>query len=145
MIEIKEHPSGVFASKCGRVFKEFNYHTSGYPAISYGGKGVNVHRIIAETFLPKEPGKEWVLHFDDNPKNNSLDNLRWGDREENIVDAFRNGRFKRKHKGRLKEKDYRAILLAIKEGNKQREIAEMWNVTEARISQIASNFMRSQS
>lgn len=51
-----------------------------------------VHRLIAEAFLgPAPQGKPLVLHWDDNPTNNRVSNLRWGDLSDNQRDAVRNG------------------------------------------------------
>lgn len=51
-----------------------------------------LHRIVAQEFLGDAPsGKTWVLHWDDNPQNNRVENLRWGDAQDNVDDAIRNG------------------------------------------------------
>ena len=50
-----------------------------------------VHRLVAEAFLgPPPPQKEYVLHEDDNPSNNELGNLKWGDQFDNMADMKRN-------------------------------------------------------
>jgi hypothetical protein len=36
-----------------------------------------VHRAVALSFLPPEPGKEYVQHIDGNRSNNDVTNLRW--------------------------------------------------------------------
>lgn len=51
-----------------------------------------VHRLVAEAFIGPQPeGKPFVLHWDDNPANNYVGNLRWGDRSANRYDSIRNG------------------------------------------------------
>lgn len=43
------------------------------------------HQLIAEAFLgPKPDEKSVVLHLDDNPLNNRVDNLKWGTQKENL-------------------------------------------------------------
>ena len=42
-----------------------------------------VHRLVALSFIKKRPGKELVLHGDDNPNNNNVNNLKWGTHYEN--------------------------------------------------------------
>ena len=37
-----------------------------------------VHRLVALAWIKKRPGKELVLHKDDNPNNNEVTNLKWG-------------------------------------------------------------------
>ena len=55
-----------------------------------------VHRIVARAFIGEPPpGKYMVLHWDDNPWNNHVDNLRYGDAMDNKDDAVRNGSAKR--------------------------------------------------
>lgn len=47
-------------------------------------KPVGVHRLVAEAFLPKIPGKEVIHHKDHDGHNNSVDNLEWVTQQENI-------------------------------------------------------------
>ena len=48
-------------------------------------KWMYVHRLVAIAFI-KKPNKyvDVVMHKDDNPKNNHVDNLQWGTQYENI-------------------------------------------------------------
>lgn len=58
-----------------------------------------VHRLVLETFVGEAPpGKPFCLHWDDDPSNNRLENLRWGPPVENVRDAIRNGRNTQKAK-----------------------------------------------
>jgi hypothetical protein len=45
-------------------------------------KSVNLHILMAETFLLKPPGKDYVIHKDGNLSNNLLINLQWVSRTE---------------------------------------------------------------
>lgn len=50
-----------------------------------GVKGKKVHQLIAEAFLgPKPFENAVVMHLDDNPMNNRVDNLKWGSQKENL-------------------------------------------------------------
>lgn len=44
---------------------------------------VNVHRLVAQTFLDNPDNLPVVMHLDDNPLNNHVDNLKWSTQKEN--------------------------------------------------------------
>lgn len=50
-----------------------------------------VHRLVAEAFIPNPDGYPLVLHWDDDPSNNRVGNLRWGTISDNWNDMVRNG------------------------------------------------------
>src|SRR6266567_540688 len=52
---------------------------------------LSIPRLVLETFVgPCPPGKE-CCHWDDDPSNNNLSNLRWGSHFDNTEDIERNG------------------------------------------------------
>lgn len=67
----------------------------GYPALGFwaNGKGhtKNVHRLVAETFIPNSEGKRTVNHKDGNKRNNHISNLEWSTSSENLKHAYDNG------------------------------------------------------
>lgn len=79
-------------TRAGKVVRPVNYR--GYGRVTLPDRKLYfVHRLVALAFLgPPPEGKENVLHWDDNPQNNSVENLRWGTLRENSKDAVRNGR-----------------------------------------------------
>lgn len=69
----------------------------GYPTVSLrdgrgGRKMRGVHQLVLEAFVGPRPDGALALHYDDDPSNCTLANLRWGTRSENLHDAVRNGR-----------------------------------------------------
>lgn len=68
-----------------------------YVTVSCGGrkKHIYVHRAVAELFLPRVKGQNEVNHIDYDKGNNSVSNLEWCTRTENVrhsVDHFRHPR-----------------------------------------------------
>lgn len=50
-----------------------------------------VHWLVLEAFVGPRPAGMFGCHWDDDPSNNHLDNLRWATRSENVKDSVRNG------------------------------------------------------
>lgn len=97
----------------------------GYPAVCLynenGGKFFLVHRLMAETFLPKIEGKNYVNHIDGNKANNLLFNLEWCTHQENMVHAWENGLNKTSE--RQRENGRRTIKIAAEIGAKMKRKA----------------------
>lgn len=86
----------------GRVLSQ-HPNSQGYPHVNLHPRGrwrettrYKVHRLVLSAFVGPCPEGMEVLHYDDDPSNNRLENLRYGTRTENIYDAFRNGNRKLK-------------------------------------------------
>lgn len=71
---------------------EFGYHTV---TVSLGSRKhklvINIHRAVAETFIPNPNNKTEVNHKDGNKLNNSVENLEWCTHRENMIHASKNG------------------------------------------------------
>lgn len=67
----------------------------GYREVIIRANGMNrqflVHRIVAETFLVKIEGKDFVNHKDGNKLNNCVANLEWVTKSENAIHSYRTG------------------------------------------------------
>lgn len=61
---------------------------NGYLIVSLNKDGIRksryVHRLVAEMFINKPVGKEYVNHIDYNRKNNTVENLEWCTQAENL-------------------------------------------------------------
>ena len=78
----------------GRLLSQnFSAHYLGVNLKKNGERGRTkiVHRLVLEAFVGPCPPGHQACHWDDNPANNRLDNLRWATRHENMLDRSRNG------------------------------------------------------
>ena len=51
-------------------------------------KDINVHRLVAQAFIPNPCGFDTVDHIDGNKKNNCISNLQWLSRGDNVRKYF---------------------------------------------------------
>jgi len=66
-------------------------HRSGHLYVKIEEKSYQVHRLVLSAFArPSDCGEE-CRHLDGDPKNNRIENLRWGTRAENIADKAVHG------------------------------------------------------
>jgi len=99
-----------------------------------------VHRLVAESFIPKVKGKKIVNHIDHNPQNNHSSNLEWCTPKENIQKSFKFGRRKvirgpEHHNSKLSERDIKAIrLLSHQLGFGTGPLSQMFGVTRTTVS-----------
>lgn len=117
-----------------RILRPGQFCKSGHVSVVLrrGTKGKPVHQLIMLTFVGPPPEGMEVLHNDGNPKNNRLENLRYGTRTENILDVLRIGKVWRK----LNIDDVHAIRKALSQGLTGSAVAKMFGVSESTISSI---------
>jgi hypothetical protein len=102
---MKEHPThnGYYLTQDGKIFSawkpggypaiDFNYLKEksqrikdGYKIVDIKNKTYYVHRLLLETFNPKDNTQELVVnHKDKDRSNNNLSNLEWTSQRENVV------------------------------------------------------------
>jgi hypothetical protein len=80
----KIHPLGI---------SRYGYYRTG---LSKNGKGDRrlVHRLVAEAFIPKEDGKDFIDHINGIKTDNRVENLRWVTPKENSNNPATKGNFK---------------------------------------------------
>jgi hypothetical protein len=85
----------IFSKKFGKFLKG-SFDKQGYHRVhiyvgGYKNKTIKTHRLIAETFLPKQDSKMDVNHINGIKSDNRIENLEWCTRSQNILHAFRTG------------------------------------------------------
>lgn len=63
----------------------------GYKVIFLKKKHCSVHRLVAQAFIPNPDGKSDVNHISGDKTDNTVFNLEWNTRQENVRHAFDNG------------------------------------------------------
>ena len=118
----------------------------GYLRFAYYKDGkkttLRVHSCVAKVFLGDRSSEGLqVRHYDGNKLNNNKENLIWGTAQEDANDRIRHGtsgKGETSGSAKLKETDIHEIRELRLTGMLHREIADFFNVSEARISEILS-------
>lgn len=128
-----------------RILKQ-GISDKGYSLIGFWmNKKVNtkrVHRVIAMTFIPNPKNFKEVNHIDGNKLNNSVDNLEWTTRSENVKHAWRNNLIKNTSKRKLTKKEVMEIreLYNRRKGHKPTvaKIGEAYNFTQWQVKEVVT-------
>ena len=97
-------------------------------------KYVLVHRLVLETFVGPCPAKHQCLHLDSNPRNNRLDNLKWGTVVENHSTIKRSGENNGRSKLNLDD-----VIFIREYTGRLKDLVDMFNVSYGYITNIRSN------
>ena len=90
-----EPPQRIRRKRDGLILKLTLNKMSGYVSVRLNGKPYLYHRILAKHFIPNPENLPEVDHADRDKANNSLDNLRWVNRSQNMSNRSKFTRQKR--------------------------------------------------
>lgn len=80
----------VYSIQTGRILKP-GLDSNGYQMVSLckngKGKSINLHKLVANAFIPNPDNKKCIDHIDNDRKNNYVSNLRYATNQENNRNA----------------------------------------------------------
>ncbi len=148
MKEAKQHPTrlDVWVTPDGRIFQELHVTRdgAGYGLVNLSGRSggkVRRHVLVCETYHGPRPLGQVVRHRNGIPGDDREDNLEWGTQAENLQDAARHGTTTQGQKNihaKLTDDQVLEIRRRIKSGEKQKDIASWFGVSQPTISEIKS-------
>jgi len=99
-----------------------------------------VHRLVLDAFVGPCPGGQEGCHYDGNPSNNRVSNLRWDTSKNNHADRIRHGNSLRGEKAPSCVLSVDEVLqirfLCQHTGLYQREIAALYGLDQSTVSNI---------
>lgn len=88
---------GYYVSKDGLVYsskrsgwkiRKTSLSNTGRVRVRLRNKWYHVSRLVAEIYIPNPDNLPVVMHLDNNPLNNNVNNLKWGTQSDNIQQAY---------------------------------------------------------
>ena len=124
------------------IVKDFmlkiHVHHTGYAYIrvskNYVKQTLSIHRLVCKAFIPNPENKPCINHKDENPLNNTVENLEWVTQKENANYGTRNARVALKNGKRIIQCDLNGN--EIKRWNSLAEASRFYGVTYPSISEV---------
>lgn len=126
------------------------WYSNGYAMVTLSidkkKKNLSIHSLVAQAFIGQRPDKSIIRHLDDNKRNNSVDNLKYGTYSENGKDAVRNKKLASGENhplSKLSNSDIDTIRhLVLSLGMTHKSVAEIFGVARSTISGIINSGRR---
>lgn len=119
--------------------------SGGYPKVNIynenGAWSAHIHKLLMFVFVGPRPDGLEVHHKDDNPQNCHLDNLCYGTKKENQIDAIRNGKYltgENCHAAKRTDDEIRDVRRLAAEGMPYQEIAERFGMGRNYVCKIVT-------
>jgi len=96
------------------------------------------HKLVMEAFVSIKPDGMECCHFDGNPQNNHLSNLRWDTSKNNHADKIRQGTTNRGENCDTAKLTLEQVKSIRNDNRLQRLIAADYKIAESMISRIKS-------
>lgn len=135
-IDIPEYEGLYYINKNGEIFSiksnsllKQQLKNNGYLKVKLFKNGdykfFNVHRLVAEAFIPNPNGFKEVNHINCDKHDNSVNNLEWCDRKHNLNHSYEHGLKRRgeSHGGhKLTEKEVISIRKEYVKGDREHSL-----------------------
>lgn len=109
-VDIYKHLEPEYSWLETNIVKGTSLNNAGYRLVAVDGKTCLLHRLVAAAWIPcTDNSRKWINHIDGDKENNTVENLEWVTRSENMQKAFATGLIKAKnHKylGRYSHKSH---------------------------------------
>lgn len=131
----------VFSWQSGEFLTPFRNNMGYWQVQLYGRRRKQrrtIHVLVLEAFVGPRPPGYVACHKNDDKNNNALENLYWGSRTENMMDAGKNGsrEFATYSTRQLTDDDVREIRRMLERGQSRKSIAKHFQVVPTSISNI---------
>ena len=141
---------GTKTLKKGKILINSIIKRTGYLRVSLAKNGTfiskQVHRLVANAFLPNPNNYPIINHKDENKQNNNVNNLEWCTVEYNNNYGTHNFKISKSHK--INQKNSKSVLQYdlngnfIKEWKSTREIARELNIYNNNICRCCNNIVK---
>lgn len=133
----------ILSLKSNKLLKPLTSRSGHQHVFLYDGHGrsdkIRIHRAVLLVFVGPCPQNCECRHLDGNPENNTIENLKWGTKQENVNDRRRHGRMPIPHESiftKLIPADIPRIRHLKEQGYSSRQVGKMYGTSHTTILQI---------